>query len=144
MPYDEGLAQRIRELLDGDERVREKHMFGGVAFLANGAMAVGVIRDELMVRVGPAAYEAALALPHARPMDFTGRPMRGFVQVAPAGFEDDADLSGWIARGVGFAALQKERGARSPSAKAGKRAKAKQPARAGRKPARGTSRPRAT
>jgi len=106
MAYDEGLAQRIRELLEDDPRIREKKMFGGVAFLVNGSMAAGIIRDELMVRAGPAGYAQALAQPHARAMDFTGRPMRGFVQVAPAGFEDDADLRAWLARGVAYAESQ--------------------------------------
>jgi TfoX/Sxy family transcriptional regulator of competence genes len=104
MPYDEGLAQRIRELLEDDPRIREKRMFGGVAFLANANMAVGVVRDELMVRVGPEAHDAAVALPHARAMDFTGRPMRGFVQVASPGFEDDPDLRAWVGRGLAYAA----------------------------------------
>ena len=106
MAYDEGLAQRIRELLEGDPRIGEKKMFGGVAFLVNGKMAAGVIRDELLVRVGPEAFEDALAEPHARAMDFTGRPMRGLVQVAPAGFEEDADLRAWLARGTGYAAAE--------------------------------------
>jgi len=119
MPYDEGLAQRIREIVEDDPRISEKHMFGGIAFMANGNMAVGIIRDELMVRVGPEAHDAAVALPHARMMDFTGRPMRGFVQVAPAGFEDDADLRAWIARGVSFAVTQQKKPMRAKVAKTG-------------------------
>jgi TfoX/Sxy family transcriptional regulator of competence genes len=103
--YDEGLAQRIRELLDEQPGLGEKKMFGGLAFLVGGNMAVGIVKDELMVRVGPQAHGAALAEPHVRPMDFTKRPLQGFVFVAPAGFEDDADLSRWVARGVRFAAL---------------------------------------
>jgi TfoX/Sxy family transcriptional regulator of competence genes len=102
--YDEGLAQRIRELLEERPGLSEKRMFGGLAFLVGGHMAVGVVKDELMVRVGPEAHRAALAEPHARPMDFTKRPMQGFVFVAPAGFEDDTDLSRWVERGVRFAA----------------------------------------
>jgi TfoX/Sxy family transcriptional regulator of competence genes len=102
--YDEGLAQRIRELLDERPGLSEKRMFGGLAFLVGGNMAVGIVKDDLMVRVGPAAHAAALAEPHARPMDFAKRPMKGFVFVAPEGFEEDADLSRWVARGVGFAA----------------------------------------
>jgi len=109
MAYDEGLAQRIRELLEDDPRISEKRMFGGVAFMANGNMAAGVIRDELMVRVGPDAHDAAVALPHARMMDFTGRPMRGFIQVAPAGFEDDAELRAWLERGITYAASQQKK-----------------------------------
>jgi TfoX/Sxy family transcriptional regulator of competence genes len=130
MPHDEGLAQRIRELLEDDARISEKRMFGGVAFFVNGAMAAGTMRDELMVRVGPEAHAAAIALPHARPMDFTGRPMRGFVQVAPAGFEDDANLRAWLARGIEFAAKQEKKPLRAKAAQrakpAGKKARAKQ------------------
>ena len=106
MPYDEGLAERIRGIVEEDPRIREKKMFGGLAFLVDGRMSVGIIRDELMVRVGPDAYEDALSRPHARPMDFTGRPMRGFVQVAPAGFEGDAGLSSWVALGIAYAETQ--------------------------------------
>ncbi len=130
MAYDEGLAERIREHFEGDPRVSEKKMFGGVAFLVNGNMAAGIIRDELMVRVGPDAHELAAALPHARPMDFTGRPMRGFVQVAPAGFEEDADLAAWLARGVRHAEAQERKPARA--AKPGRSAgRAPRPAAAG-------------
>jgi TfoX/Sxy family transcriptional regulator of competence genes len=103
MPYDDGLAQRIREVLDEQPRVSEKQMFGGLAFLIGGNMCAGVVADELMVRVGPDQYEEALARPHAREMDFTGRPMRGLVYVAAEGFESDDDLHEWIARGVRFA-----------------------------------------
>jgi TfoX/Sxy family transcriptional regulator of competence genes len=118
MAYDEGLAQRIRELLEDDLRISEKKMFGGVAFMANGSMAAGIIRDELMVRVGPDEYEQAIAQPHARGMDFTGRPMRGFVQVAPAGFEDDADLRAWLARGIAYAERQEKKPMRAKPAQA--------------------------
>lgn len=121
MPHDEGLAQRIREQLEGEPRILEKRMFGGVAFLASGHMAAGVIRDELMVRVGPDAYAEALARPHARAMDFTGRPMRGFVQVAPAGFEDDADLRAWLERGIAYAEMQEETHGRPSKAAARRR-----------------------
>jgi TfoX/Sxy family transcriptional regulator of competence genes len=103
VPYDEGLAQRIRERLEEQAGLSEKKMFGGLAFLVNGNMAFGVVKSELMVRVGPDAYEAALAEPHARAMDFTKRPMKGFVYVSEAGCEEDADLSRWLERGVGFA-----------------------------------------
>jgi TfoX/Sxy family transcriptional regulator of competence genes len=102
--YDEGLAQRIRELLDEQPGLSEKRMFGGLAFLIDGNMAVGIVKHELMVRVGREAQSSALAEPHARPMDFTKKPMQGFVFVAPAGFEEDADLSRWVERGVRFAA----------------------------------------
>jgi TfoX/Sxy family transcriptional regulator of competence genes len=121
MAYDEGLAQRIRERLEEQRGITEKRMFGGLAFLVGGNMAVGIVKDELMVRVGPDAYEDALAQPHARPMDFTKRPMRGFVYVATAGFEEDADLARWIRRGVGFAASLPAK----PSAKGATRSRAR-------------------
>jgi TfoX/Sxy family transcriptional regulator of competence genes len=104
MAYDEGLAQRVREALDERDDVTERKMFGGLAFLLGGNMSVGIVGEELMVRVGPDAWGEALAEPHAREMDFTGRSMKGFVYVDGAGLEDDADLEGWVARGVGFAA----------------------------------------
>ena len=103
MPYDEGLAQRVREMLEERSDVSEKRMFGGLAFLLGGHMCVGIVRDELMVRVGKDAYEKAIRLPHARKMDFTGRPMKGFVYVGHEGFASDDDLGRWVARGVAFA-----------------------------------------
>jgi TfoX/Sxy family transcriptional regulator of competence genes len=103
MPYDEGLAERIRGALDGRAGVSERRMFGGLAFLLRGNMALGVLGDELMVRVGPDGHARALRQPHAREMDFTGRPMKGFVYVACEGFESDRDLARWIERGVRFA-----------------------------------------
>ena len=104
MPYDEGLAQRVREGLEECPRVSEKKMFGGLAFLLAGNMCVGVVGDELMVRVGPDAYEEAVRQPHARKMDFTGRPMKGFVYVGHRGIASDAGLQRWIERGVRYAA----------------------------------------
>ena len=103
MAYDEGLAQRIREELEDREDVVEKKMFGGLAFLLGGNMSIGVMKGELMVRVGPEAHEAALGQLHARKMDLTGRAMKGFVYVGLAGFESDDDLRAWIERGVAFA-----------------------------------------
>lgn len=103
MPYDEGLAQRIREVLEEVPQLEEKRMFGGLAFLLEGRMTFGIIRDELMVRVAPGDFEAAIALPHARAMDFTGRRMRGFVQIRPAGLEEDSDLRAWLDRALEFA-----------------------------------------
>jgi TfoX/Sxy family transcriptional regulator of competence genes len=103
MAFDEGLAQRIREVLEDRSDVVEKKMFGGLAFLLSGNMCCGVVQHELMVRVGPDAYDAALRETHAREMDFTGRPMRGLVYVAEKGFESDDDLRDWMGRGVAFA-----------------------------------------
>ena len=102
MPYNEGLAQRVRTALAAHAAVDEKKMFGGLTFMLNGHMCCGIVRDELMVRVGPDQYADAIAQPHARQMDFTGRPMRGMIMVAPAGLESDADLEAWVLRGVAF------------------------------------------
>ncbi len=77
-------------------------MFGGVAFMLGGNMCCGVIEDNLVVRVGPDAYETVLREPHARPMDFTGRPLEGFVYVDRGGFESPSALRAWIDRGVEF------------------------------------------
>jgi hypothetical protein len=96
MGYDEGVAQRLREALAHRDDVVEKKMFGGLAFMVAGHMCCGVVDDTLMARVGPDAYEQALARPEARVMDFTGLPLRGFVYVGPAGFESDAALAGWV------------------------------------------------
>jgi TfoX/Sxy family transcriptional regulator of competence genes len=101
--YDEKLAERIRAVLADEPAVSERKMFGGIAFMLNGNMVCGVVRDELMVRVGAPGYEEALARPHARPMDFTGRPMKGMVFVAKAGFTADDDLRSWIDLGLGYA-----------------------------------------
>ncbi len=77
-------------------------MFGGIAFMVNGNMCCGVVNDTLMARVGPVQYEAALNKPHARKMDFTGKPLKGFVYVAPEGIESDEDLAGWVKRSLDF------------------------------------------
>ncbi len=100
MAYDEGLAERIRDALADQPNVTEKRMFGGLAFMVGGNMCVGIVKDKLMVRVGPEAYEKRVREPHAHKMDFTGRPMKGFVYVSPAGFESDADLRRWVGYAV--------------------------------------------
>jgi len=81
--YDEKLAARVRKVLAGRTDVVEKKMFGGLCFMVNGAMCCGLTKTDLMVRFGPVQYDDALAEPHARPMDFTGRPLAGMVYVAP-------------------------------------------------------------
>jgi hypothetical protein len=103
MAYDQDLANRVREQLAGEDAVTEMEMFGGIAFLLSGNMAVGVSRDDLMVRVGKDESDDALAQPHTRVFDMTGRPMRNWVLVEPAGVETDAQLSAWVGRGVAFA-----------------------------------------
>jgi TfoX/Sxy family transcriptional regulator of competence genes len=103
MAYDEGLAERIRGILADRHDVSEKRMFGGIAFMVRGHMSVGVVKDDLMVRVGPEAHAGLLRRPHARPMDFTGRPMKGFVYVDSPGLESEADLERWVGHGLKYA-----------------------------------------
>ena len=103
MAYDEGLAERLRETLGDDPGLVEKKMFGGLAFMMDGNLAIGVIGDDLMVRVGRDAYEAALRRPHTRPFDMTGRPMTNWVLVDAAGLEDDTAYEEWVRAGVAFA-----------------------------------------
>ena len=102
MAYDENLAQRLRAAFDGTPGVVEKKMFGGLAFMIGGNMFCGIVGDRLMVRVGPGQFEEALKLPHARPMDFTGRPMKGMIYVEPAGIDSDGRLKEWVNRGMKF------------------------------------------
>jgi TfoX/Sxy family transcriptional regulator of competence genes len=102
--YDEKLAARIREALGPGPDVVEKKMFGGLCFMVNGAMCCGLTKTDFMVRVGPALYDEAVAEPHARPMDFTGRPLAGMVYVAPEGLRSAAALAKWVGRGVSFVA----------------------------------------
>ena len=106
MVYDEALAERVRGVLASRHDVREVKMFGGIAFMVAERMAVGVINDDLMVKVGPEADEEALARPHVRPMDLTGRRTRGMIYVAAAGVVRDVDLAEWVNAGAAFAESQ--------------------------------------
>ena len=99
MAYDEKLAGRIRAILADHADVREQKMFGGLTFMVGGHMCCGVNGDELIVRLDPDQENDALARPHARPMDFTGRPMRGFVTVQPEGLKG-AQLNRWVREAV--------------------------------------------
>ena len=103
MAYDEGLAQRVGEVLASRAEIDEKRMFGGVGYLLNGNMACGVYGDRLIVRVGPEAYASALSRPHTREFDLTGRPMKGWVTVGPEGYESAEQLETWIEQGLEFA-----------------------------------------
>jgi len=102
MTYNEKLATMIRESLKGKRNITEKKMFGGLAFLLKGKMFCGVIKDDLVVRTGPKNYEKALAKSHSRPMDFTGKPMKGFVYVDPSGYETAKSLAEWIDFGINY------------------------------------------
>jgi TfoX/Sxy family transcriptional regulator of competence genes len=103
MAYDDGLAQRVRELLDELSVFNEKKMFGGVCYLLNGNMACGILNDDLIVRVGPEEYEDSLKLPHTKKFDVTGKPMKNWVMVSYEGHESDEDLLEWVQRGVSYA-----------------------------------------
>lgn len=102
MAFDESLAARIREALDRTRGVGEKKRFGGVGFLLDGNMLVGVWKDSLIARIGPDAYADALLEPHVREFDITGKPMTGWVMVGPEGVEDDDPLRDWIRRATAF------------------------------------------
>jgi len=104
--FDEALAERVRVAFGPRRDVVEKRMFGGLCFMVRGHMTVGLVGADLMVRTGPDGFEDALAQPHARPMDFTGRPMRGFVFVASTGIATETDLKNWVGRGLAFAESQ--------------------------------------
>ena len=101
MAYDEELAHRLREQLAGEEGVTEKAMFGGLAFLLNGNMAVTVSsRGGLMVRVGAEAADEALVRPHTKQIEMRGRPMTGWIHVAAEGVKTKRELGAWVRRGV--------------------------------------------
>ena len=103
MAVDAELHERVRSLLAGDMSISERSMFGGVAFMCNGNMAVGIIDDRLMVRIGRDRWEEALLKPHVAEMDFTGRSMKGFVYVMPEGLVGKG-LKTWVEAGIRFAA----------------------------------------
>lgn len=103
MAYDEELADRIQDILVGQPDLEAKKMFGGMGYLVQGNMACGVYKDMLIVRVGPDAYDESMEYPHTRPFDMTGRAMKGWVMVEPAGFSSKADLKQWVQKGLDFA-----------------------------------------
>ena len=96
MAYDKHLANRTRELLSIKRNVKEKKMMGGLTFMVNDKMCVGVLNNDLMVRIDPAVYEEVLERRECREMDFTGRPMKGFVFVDPDGTKSKKDLEHWL------------------------------------------------
>jgi TfoX/Sxy family transcriptional regulator of competence genes len=104
MAYDEALADRVREALAARSELSERKMFGGIGFMLAGKMAVGVIGEDLIVRVGPDEAERALTEEGVREFDFTGRPMKGWVYVAPEAIDGDDQLADWVDAGADFAA----------------------------------------
>lgn len=103
MAYSKELADRIRDAIDGRPGVAERKMFGGIAWMVNGNMACGIIGEDLMVRLERDDAEAALVEEHVAPMEFTGRPMRGFIVVEAAGIDDVDALGRWVDVGADFA-----------------------------------------
>jgi hypothetical protein len=103
MAYDQRLADEIRSSIGIHSGLSEREMFGGIAFMINGNMAVGVSGDELMVRVGKEAHDEMLSRPGARPFDMGARPMRGWLKVGGDGIASGEALQEWVAVGVGYA-----------------------------------------
>lgn len=110
------VSERVRKILKRHSGVAEIKMFGGLCFTLHGNMCCGTLKEDLVVRVGPGRYEDALAQPHARPMDFTGKPIKGFVFVGPGGTKTDALLKRWIKLSTDFASSlpPKMRGRKKP------------------------------
>lgn len=102
MAYDEDLAERVRLVMADVPDLIERKMFGGLAFMAGDHMALGIAREELMVRLGRDGATAALDRPHVRRMDMTGTPMRSIVLVAPEAVADDDALRGWVDAALAF------------------------------------------
>jgi TfoX/Sxy family transcriptional regulator of competence genes len=102
MAFDEVLADRVRPLVSRRRGFTEKKMFGGLGFLMHGNMCVGVWKDFLIVRVGPDAYEDALSQPHVVEFDITGRAMKGWVMIEPAGLQRESELVEWAHAAIEF------------------------------------------
>jgi hypothetical protein len=124
MAYDETLADRIRTAFAGRSGITERKMFGGLAFLYRERMCCGIVGNDLMVRVPHAEFDAAMRRPHVRPMDFTGRPLRGFVFVSASGVRTTRALQAWLARG--------EQAAEQHAEGTGRTSRSSRPPRAGR------------
>ncbi|HBR68047.1 MAG TPA: RNA methyltransferase [Rhodospirillaceae bacterium] len=102
MPYDPGLAQRLEDFLEDKKGFQQKKMFGGIGWLLNGNMCVGVYKDWLIIRVGEEKAASIFKKKHVKPMDITGKPMKGWAMVAPKGYESDSDLAGFVDLATGF------------------------------------------
>ena len=103
MAYDEGLADRVRDLVAPVSGSREIKMFGGLCFTIDGNMCCGVVNDDLIVRLAPEDAERALSEDGARPFDFTGKPAKSTIYVGAEVTADDAALASWVDAGVGYA-----------------------------------------
>ncbi len=128
MPYDTTLANRVRALVAKQRGIAEREMFGGIAFLLEGKMFCGIVKRELMVRVGPERYRTALREPSARPMNFTGRPLLGYVFVQAKGLATERALRSWVERGRSFAASLQSPKKKRPASKTATKNKTKKKA----------------
>jgi TfoX/Sxy family transcriptional regulator of competence genes len=108
MSYDEKLADRIRERMAEVPEVEEKHMFGGIAFMVNNKMCVGIIKDEMMCRIDPAIHDACVEREGCRTMDFNKRPMKGYVMVDQPAMKNSEDFEYWIRLSLEFNKCAKE------------------------------------
>ena len=102
MPYDTGLAQRVREILEEEPGFDEKKMFGGICFLLFGNMVCGIIKDDLIARVGAANYDAALKMPHTKKFDITGKALTGWVMVLSEALDSDEELNNRVQKAISF------------------------------------------
>jgi TfoX/Sxy family transcriptional regulator of competence genes len=102
MAYDETVAQRIRQAIEGRDGLSERKMFGGLCLMLHGNMFAGLIDDELMLRVGPDKADELLGRPGTRVMDFTGRPMKGYLYVDSSAFKTAQELSDWLGHALSF------------------------------------------
>lgn len=114
MAYDEAVAERVRRAIEGRDGLSERKMFGGLCLMLHGNMFAGIIKDELMLRVGPENSDELLARPGVRPMDFTGKPMKGYVYVEPSAFATSEGLRGWIGHALSFVETLPPKGAARP------------------------------
>ena len=102
MAYNEKLAERVRNLLASQRNIEEKKMMGGLTFMVNKKMCVGILHDDIMARIDPEVHETALRKKGCREMDFTGKPMKGFVFVSPEGTKTKTDLEFWVGLALAF------------------------------------------
>ena len=103
MTFDERLADRIRKTFGKNKNISEKHMFGGLSFMYGKKMFCGVLKDDLVLKMSHEQWEDALKKPNVRPMDFTGKPMKGFVYVNQKGCKSDKDLKKWVELSLNYA-----------------------------------------
>lgn len=116
MAYNLTLAQRIREMVYGQKDASERKMFGGICFMIGGNMVCGVVGDELMSRINPESHAAALEKPHVKPMEFTGRSMKGYLFIEPEGIRTKKELAYWVNQGIRIAQSIPPKGSKAKKA----------------------------